>query len=125
MGLFAFADGPFPSGAPMKIAVVAVGILVASCSTASAVKDTGNGIYLISAHGSARLGANGAHTIAYEGADSFCSMRQPGTHAVVVDGMERTTYQSITLPVDSVNQDSGGEIPVTAVNVNLSFRCGQ
>jgi len=98
------------------ITMLALGLT--SCAMTSAVMDTGDGTYMISAHAAPiRGGAAGANDVAYKAATEFCAAR--GAHAVVLTAADRDVYQG---SFGGSGGSFGGGI-FAAGNTDLHFRC--
>lgn len=115
-------------GAFMKIlsALPLVALLpLAACAGSSDVMDVGNGNYMVSSHANHLAGgASGAFSEGYKTANKYCAVHRPGTHAIVVNERENTTYRSIYN--GGWNQNGGGFSGGTSEigHADLIFRCG-
>jgi len=76
-----------------KIAAILIVLTVAACARASEVMPSGDGTYFISAHASViRGGGTKADSIAYQRAQRFCALKDPKTHAIVVDTRDHGAF---------------------------------
>lgn len=98
---------------------------LSACAGSSDVMDMGNGTYMVSSHANHLAGGvSGAFTEANKTANKHCAATLPGTHAIVVDQRENTTYRSSY--GGGWNQSGGGFSGGTAEtgHADLMFRCG-
>ncbi len=76
-----------------KIVAILIVLTVAACARASDVMPSSDGTYFISAHASViRGGGTKADSIAYRRAQKFCALKDPKTHAVVVETRDHGAF---------------------------------
>ena len=103
---------------------LALALAPSGCAMASDPMDSGDGVYMISAHASAiRGGATGANELEYSKAKQFCVAKGSGLHPVLVNDTERDVYQSSFGGSWNTDGGSGGGGSSAAGNVYVYFKC--